>query len=324
MSKDDHQTAGILNHLREKLLHTPSSSAWLPLGDAISDLEQAAPRAPDGSRWTEFICSFHESLGLGTLSIGHIQKIRRVRNFVRHYMSAGSGAATDRSICSAQFSALEVAERLHTLDPERGQVALTACVRGGQTFSDLKRQYAAYAAENPQRLPRKQATWLRNRVLAGSGSEESRIEKVILSDPALFLECTTGIIRPIRPAELPPLVKETRFSFRITSNATDRTLGVGVVSDTVIASRGPGDLLARMDFQSSFFDHYWAFVTAGGGAEETLSAGLDQMEIGKVGVLRLLQDDWRVVRRPLRGLSSPDRRHFLRRNPAVSEDTPSP
>lgn len=140
----------------------------------------------------------------------------------------------------------------------------------------------------------------------------------------MFLGPSPVILRPFRPVDLSPLLRETRFGFRLTRDSEERTLGVGLITEALVASRGPGDLLGRTEFQSGFFDAYWAFVTAEADAAERLSSGLDRIGVDRVGVLRMSRGGWELIRPPSLTPPIPDRRHLLRPDPAGPEEGPSP
>jgi len=312
MDKRDRMIEKALSRFRTRLPGTEPGGVWLLIGDTLSELEAIIPQSPDGHPWTEVVRDFQEGLGFGSLSLGHVQKVRRVRNFVRRELREERDGFPDAAITAAQVSALEVAERLHALDPERGRTALISCVRDGRKFVELKREYDDYVSRNPDRLPRKQATWLRKRSSPIVADEGGLIERVILSDPETFLGASAAILRP---ADLSPLLKETRFGFRLTKNGEERTLGVGLVTKDLVGSRGPGDLLARLEFQSGFFDSYWSFVTADREAADKLCSGLEEIGIDRVGVLRLTRDDWDLIRHSSSAPPNPDRRRVLRPDP---------
>jgi hypothetical protein len=313
--KRDREIARALTGFRSRLPGMDPSGVWLLIGDTLSELEAILPQSPDGRPWTELVRDLYEGLGYGGLSVGHVQKVRRIRNFVRRELGEESALFPDGALIRAQVSALEVAERFHALDPYRGRAALISCVRDGRKFAELKREYDAYLTRNPDRLPRKQATWLRKRTSPDNSEEGGLIERVLLSDPETFLGASAAILRPFRPADLSPFLKETRFGFRLTKNGEERTLGVGLVTKDLVGSRGTGDLLARLEFQSGFFDSYWSFVTADREAADKLCSGLEEIGIDRVGVLRLTRDDWDLIRHPSSAPTNPDRRRVLRPDP---------
>lgn len=324
MEKRNREIARSLEGFRTKLARTEPSGVWLLIGDTISDLEAILPQSPDGRPWTEVVRDLHEGLGYGGLSVGHVQKVRRIRNFVRRELGLENALFPDSTLVRAQVSALEVAERFHAIDPDRGRAALISCVRDRRKFVELKREYDAYLEKNPERLPRKQATWLRKRTSSGGSDEGALIERVLLSSPETFLGPFPTVLRPFKPADISPLLRETRFGFRLTGDAEERTLGVGIITEALVASRGPGDLLARLDFQSGFFDTYYAFVTAEMDAAERVSSGLDEVGLDRVGVLALRRDDWEVIRHPSLTPPNPDRRHLLRPDPGGPDEPVSP
>lgn len=320
MEKRNREIARSLEGFRTKLARTEPSGVWLLIGDTISDLEAILPQSPDGRPWTEVVRDLHEGFGYSGLSVGHVQKVRRIRNFVRRELGHENPLFPDSTLIKAQVSALEIAERFHALDPDQGRAALIGCIRDGRKFVEVKREYDAYVERNPDLLPRKQATWLRKRNSQTGQGDDQLIERVILSDAEAFLGPSPTVLRPFKPADISPLLRETRFGFRLTGNADERTLGVGMITEALVASRGPGDLLARLEFQSGFFDTYYAFVTAEADAAERVSSGLDEVGLDRVGVLRLRRDDWEVIRHPSLTPPNPDRRHLLRPDPGGPDE----
>lgn len=311
MSTQSERVAQILAELQQKLASADASAAWLNLGDALAELDKLAPQSEDGRPWTDVVQEFHEGLGYGGLSVGHLQKVRRVRNFVRKVLEAEKVPPTDTEIVAAQVSALEVAERLHSLDPERGRAALIACIRDRRKFVDMRREYDEYVEQHPDRLPKKRATWLRKRK-SSPEDDAALVEKVILAESVAILGATSAVLRPFQPSKSSPFLKSTDFGFRIAGSAGERTLGVELLADSALSTRDPAELLAQLEFQASFFDLYWIFAKADAVKIAWFSAILDEVRLDRVGLLRLAEDGWEAIRRPDPCPPVPDRRALVR------------
>jgi len=313
MSTQAANAAQILAKLREKLAKSDSTATWLILGDAMADLEDIAPLSQDGRAWSEVIRDFHEDIGYEGLSLGHVQKVRRVRNFVRKVLKAEKIPFTDGEITAAQVSAVEVAERLHTLDQARGQAALLACIRDRRKFVDMRREYDAYIEQRTDRLPKRQTTWLNKRRVSTPTDDAAVVENILVDDPVTFLGAPNVVLRPFQPDDYSQFIKSTDFGFRITGPAGLRTLGVEVISDYAFLKKSPAELLAQFEFQSSFFDLYWVFARADAEKVKWFSSIMDKMRVDRVGLLRLLEDDrWEISRLPSHTPPSPDRRDLLK------------
>lgn len=300
--------AQILDVLHQNLA-SADTAAWLLLGDALAALDELGAQSSDGRPWPEVLQAFHEGLGYGRLSVGHLQKIRRVRNFVRATSETGEACLTDDEISRAQLSALEVAERLHSLDAKRGQAALIACI-GGRKFVDMQREYDEYVEQHPDRLPRRQATWLQKRKSAAS-DDAALIENVILADPVTFLDGTSAVLRPFQPAKASRFTGATDFGFRIVGPAGERTLGIEWILEKSLSKRDMVNRVSDLEFQSSFFDVYWVFAKADTAKVELLSSVMDEVRVDRVGLLRLSGESRDVIRRPRSCPPSPDRRDLL-------------
>lgn len=311
MSTQSERVAQILAGLQQKLAGADATAAWLLLGDALAELDELAPQSAAGRPWTDLVQEFHEGLGYGGLSVGHLQKVRRVRNFVRKVLEAEKVPLTDNEIAAAQVSALEVAERLHSLDPERGRAALLACIRDRRKFVDMRREYDEYVEQNPDRLPKKQATWLKKRK-SSHEDDAALVEKVILAESVVLLGASSVVLRPFQPSKSSPFLKATDFGFRIAGPAGERTLGVELLANSALSHRDPAELLAQLEFQSGFFDLYWVFARADAAKIAWFSAVMDEVQLDRVGLLRLAEDGWEAIRRPDPSPPVLDRRALVR------------
>lgn len=146
--------ARLTNELKGK---TPFDPIWLAVGDALSDLERLQKTQDQGKRWVEILAAYLLDLDKSyPATIGHLNKVRRVHRLIRD----AAGDVPDETIRSTQFSALELAERLHGLNAEKGLAALRDCLNGKLHFSDMRRQYDKFLQDNIDALPAKQTTWL--------------------------------------------------------------------------------------------------------------------------------------------------------------------
>lgn len=300
----------IVAALQHKL--TDGEVSWLTLGDALAELDLLGPHCADGRPWAEFIKDVYAALGHGSVSVGHLQKVRRVRNFVRKVLETEGMPFSDSEIAAAQVSALEVAERLHSLDPELGKTALLDCIRARKKFVDLQREYDDYVERHPERLPRKQKTWLKKRKSAAVLDDARLVEKIILAEPEVFVGISMAVLRPFYPGKFSSFLKATDFGFRISGPVEERTLGVEMIADLSSASKSPVAWISQLEFQSSFFDHYWAFTRADAATVDGFAALMSELRINRIGLLRLVGDQTEVVRRPSFGSPVPDRRDFLK------------
>ena len=68
----------------------------------------------------------------------------------------------DLTAAKVQFSALEMAERLNTLDHQAGVAALHECI-AGLSFGDMRARYEGFRESHPELLPPRQLAWMRKR-----------------------------------------------------------------------------------------------------------------------------------------------------------------
>lgn len=308
----EHTVEQTLAELEQRLSAARSSETWLLLGDALARLDELGPYSTDGRPWTEVVQEAYEKFGYGSVSVGHLQKVRRVRNFVRKGLKALDLPITDADVAATQMSALEVAERLYTLDPRRGAKALVACIRGERKFVDMRREYDAYVEENADRLPSKRATWLKKR-RSNSVSDAKIVEEIVLAElTTLFGSAGSAVFRPFEPAKSSDFLRATDFGFHIIDAAGERTLGVELINAEALSSRDVVGLVSQIEFQAGFFDFYWVFVRADENKVAWLAAILDEVRIDRVGLLRISDDQAEVTRRPSFSPPTPDRRHLLK------------
>ena len=144
---------------RLRALKQPEKS-WLAIGDALRDMEARESKGTDGKPWHEVLATFLRDHGQ-PVTTGHINKVRRVHRFVRENIDDD---VTDENLVAdkVQFSALEMAERLNTLDHQAGQTALRDCL-DGLTFGEMRSRYETFRDANPELLPPRQLAWLRKR-----------------------------------------------------------------------------------------------------------------------------------------------------------------
>lgn len=309
-----HTASQILSELSIGLSAASAGAAWLPLGDALARLDEIGPQSQDGRPWVEVLREYHNASGHGDVSTGHLQKVRRVRNFVRDTLDMMEVSFPEGDIAAAQVSALEVASRFYALDPERGQKMLLECIRNGRTFADVSREYQNYVQQNPEQLPQKRATWLRKRQSnQGASADSQLVEKIIIENPARFLGGMTGVLKPFDPGKMSPFVRSTDFGFHIKSTDGDRSLGIEMIADEAQIKRLPGRILAQLDFQSTFFDMYWVFMRTSRPCADELASMLKAVRLERIGLLWFDNEDgYQVLRDPDCRVPSLDRRDLLK------------
>lgn len=133
---------------------------WLAIGDALHALETSHTKALDGRPWHDVLQSFLEERGISVTG-GHLNKVRRVHKFVRINVEP-SVSDSDLTAPQVQFSALEMAERLHTLDHAAGIDALKDCI-DGLKFGAMRDRYESFREARPELLPPRQRAWMRKR-----------------------------------------------------------------------------------------------------------------------------------------------------------------
>lgn len=143
---------------------------WLTIGDALHALEARDAKTINGRPWHVVLQAFLEEQGL-SVTTGHLNKVRRVRKFVRD--NIGSEISDDKlTETKVQFSALEMAERLHTLDQKAGAEALKDCIEG-LTFGEMRDRYEGFRDAHPELLPPRQLAWMRKRAIQKSDDATS-------------------------------------------------------------------------------------------------------------------------------------------------------
>ena len=140
---------------------------WLAIGDALQNLEGRSSKAVDGRPWQDVLRSFLAEQSLSVTG-GHLNKVRRVHRFVRNNVEQGV-SDSDLTAPQVQFSALEMAERLHTLDHAAGVDALKDCLEGLK-FGAMRDRYESFREERPELLPPRQRAWMRKRSEQEPGS----------------------------------------------------------------------------------------------------------------------------------------------------------
>ena len=152
----------ILTKLAGKLSEIDQrEKTWLAIGDALHDLEAREAKTRDGRPWHIILQLFLEKHALSVTG-GHINKVRRVHKFVRNNVEQGI-SDTNLTAPQVQFSALEMAERLHTLDHDAGVGALKECLEG-LTFGAMRDRYESFREARPEMLPPRQRAWMDKRM----------------------------------------------------------------------------------------------------------------------------------------------------------------
>ena len=137
-----------------------AEKTWLVIGDALHKLETRDSKGADGRPWHDVLREFLETQGQA-VTTGHLNKVRRVTRFVRENLDH-KVSDLDLTAAKVQFSALEMAERLNTLDHQAGVAALQDCIEG-LSFGDMRARYEGFRESHPELLPPRQLTWMRKR-----------------------------------------------------------------------------------------------------------------------------------------------------------------
>lgn len=140
---------------------------WLAIGDALHALESRDAKTLEGRPLHIVLQLFLEKQGLSVTG-GHLNKVRRVHRFVRNNVEQGV-SDSDLTAPQVQFSALEMAERLHTLDHAAGVDALKDCLEGLK-FGAMRDRYERFREERPELLPPRQRAWMRKRAEEAGGA----------------------------------------------------------------------------------------------------------------------------------------------------------
>lgn len=306
----------ILEDLRERLSHEVGAAAWLPIGDAISSLDQLDEKSDQGMPWADVLQAYLSEIpGQERLSAGHLNKIKRVRQFVRTTQKLSGGHYTDQEIAQAQFSALEVADRLHTLDPEQGVNALHECTLQQKAFAKMRQEYQAYVEAHPDQLPTKRATWLRKRQESETPRprKDAELEQVLLSDPGQFFDIENVVLDRFEPGTLMKILDRTDFGFRLVGYEGDiRYIGVELLMHRRLSAVEKLDLVAIYEFQATYFDKYWLFSNVPLSVLEEIASKMEQNFVDSVGIVHFENyTDWRIVTCPTGKSTTQSRRQLL-------------
>lgn len=285
----------------QQALQRAQAPAWLLIGDAMARLDQLEETAEDGKPWTEILRDFLVTLpATDPVSAGHLNKVRRVRGFVRTTMKRDGGPYTDQELSGAQFSALEVADRLHSLDADQGTQALYDCVIHQRPFAEMRRTYEAYISAHSDKIPAKRATWLRKRQegVSPTPPQDDGVEKALLSDPRRFFGVENVLMERFDPVSVLPILAGTDLGFRVMSSEGQIILGgVEVSLDRHIGKRRHV-MISALEFQSTFFDRYWLFSNAETAALKQLAAEMDVHLVSRVGIAQLVETGWEILMQP--------------------------
>lgn len=290
--------------------------AWLAIGDALAELEELSVRAENGRSWQQFLLDDLEAQG-HQVTAGHLHKLKRVRNFVRRY--PGQRNLSDAQIYKAQISALEIAERLHTLDADAGWKMFEECL-DGLSFADAKRRYDKFQDEHQDVLPPRQAAWRKKRGAdphdVDAEGPEKLLRSSLIASAGTLLDLNDAQAIPFQPSHHIAMLSNTAFGIKLAEEhggvimlGCKIALGLSHKGDDLVG------LLESLLFQASFFDRY-LFVTdaqAEAVAELTINvkrfggANIDILICTNEGTIKA--EGTRLNQRTIEPI--PDRRRFL-------------
>lgn len=282
------KAVAILDRLTAQLAaRSADDSFWLVVGDALHDLEALDQTSDQGRRWPEVLSSHLETLPTNrAFSAGHLNKLRRVHRLVR----ALAKEFRDAQIEKAQFSALELVERLHALDPEKGLAALTSCIKEGTSFSAMRKQYQDFLSKNPERLPARQSTWLRKRGQSDSGEREAVValmEAAVRESPTLFWGPDLKSSQRFKPSDLLKALVNVDLGYRFITREGEFFYGAIMVHrEKKMTEQDRLALIERVTFQRSFFDRYWLLTNQTEDDLDRLMQDMDALGVNGVGILR--------------------------------------
>lgn len=282
------KAVAILDRLTAQLaLRGADDSFWIVVGDALHDLEALDQTSDQGRRWTEVLCSHLEKQPKNqAFSTGHLNKVRRVHRLVR----ALAAGFPDEQIEKAQFSALELVERLHALDSEKGLAALKSCIKEGTSFSAMRKQYQDFLSKNPERLPARQSTWLRKRGQADSGDREAVISQIdggVRENPSLFWGRDLKSAQRFKPSDLLKALVNVDLGYRFITREGEFFYGAIMVHrEKKMTEQDRLALIERVTFQKSFFDRYWLLTNQTEDDLDWLVQDMDALGVNGVGILR--------------------------------------
>lgn len=156
-----------------RLLDGEAAGNWLLVGHVLSALEQHSLASPNGALWQDAIKERLEKAG-HPVSTGHLYKIRRAHQFIQELAPTAVSQTPPPKI-----SAVEVAERLHRLDPEAGKQALQD-VLGPKpaAYVEIKKRYDQALEAKPEMKSARHLAWEKRKPDAPLSEFRSRAEGV--------------------------------------------------------------------------------------------------------------------------------------------------
>lgn len=165
------------------LLDGEAATNWLTVGRVLSALERQSRAGPSGKLWQDIVQERLEKAD-HPVSTGHLYKIRRAYQVLEELAPMAVNQEPPPRI-----SAIEVAERLHRLDPEAGKQALQDALGPKPVpYVDLKRRYDEALEAKPELKSARHIAWEKrkpdaspsekggDRPEAASGSEPTKAE----------------------------------------------------------------------------------------------------------------------------------------------------
>ncbi len=130
--------------------------SWVDVAETLTQLEALSRVSPTGRTWQDVLQDHMSKLGV-PISAGHIYKIRRAYAFLKKNVPLGTSIEELRG---AKVSAIEVAERLHRLDPPAGIAALHDAIGDDPiSYVDLQARYEKALSNRPEMKSPRQLAW---------------------------------------------------------------------------------------------------------------------------------------------------------------------
>lgn len=131
---------------------------WLTVGGVLSALEHRSRAGPAGKLWQDIVQERLEKAG-HPVSTGHLYKIRRAYQVLEELAPEAV-----RQEPPPRISSIEIAERLHRLDPQAGKQALQdALGPKPASYVSLKKRYDEALEANPELKSARHIAWERRK-----------------------------------------------------------------------------------------------------------------------------------------------------------------
>ncbi|MCZ0962380.1 hypothetical protein [Paracoccus benzoatiresistens] len=151
------------NSLRD--LTQEQAKNWVTVGRLLFELEAHSRGDASGRPWQDVLREKLTELG-APISAGHLYKVRRAYAFLHAH---AQGYVEQSSAEAPKISSVEVAERLHRLDPQEGLKALADAVGPDPVpYVDLKKRYDEALESRPEMKSPRQVAWETRKKTSGS------------------------------------------------------------------------------------------------------------------------------------------------------------